>query len=46
MLVQIFNGPSPTTAAQAAVTTGVAIKTLLQVKLGAAVPKQEQYLRQ
>ena len=39
MLVQIFNGPSPTTAAQAAVTTGVAIKTLLQVKLGAAVPK-------
>lgn len=31
-LYQIFNGPSPTTAAQAPVTTGTAIKTLLQVK--------------
>ena len=31
-LYQIFNGPSPTTAAQAVVTTGTAIKTLLQVK--------------
>lgn len=30
------NGPSPTTAAQVAVTTGTAIKTLLQVKLGAS----------
>lgn len=28
----IYNGPSPTTAAQAPVTTGTAIKTLLQVK--------------
>lgn len=27
------NGPAPTTAAQVAVTTGTAIKTLLQVKL-------------
>jgi len=26
-----FNGPSPTTAAQVAVTTGTAIKTLLQI---------------
>lgn len=31
----IFNGPAPTTASQAAVTTGTAIKTLLQVKPGA-----------
>lgn len=30
----IFNGPSPTTAAQIPVTTGTAIKTLLQVKPG------------
>lgn len=30
------NGPMPTTAAQAPVTTGTAIKTLLQVKLGAS----------
>ena len=29
----IPNGPSPTTAAQAVVTTGTAIKTMLQVKL-------------
>lgn len=35
MIYQIFNGPSPTTAAQAVVTTGTAIKTLLQVKLNA-----------
>ena len=28
------NGPMPTTAAQAAVTTGTAIKTMLQIKLG------------
>jgi len=32
MLYKIFNGPAPTTAAQAVVTTGTAIKTLLQVK--------------
>ena len=30
------NGPQPTTAAQAPVTTGTAIKTMLQVKLGAS----------
>src|SRR3990167_7148114 len=35
-IYQIFNGPSPTTAAQAVVTTGTAIKTLLQVKLDGA----------
>lgn len=29
---KIFNGPMPTTAAQAAVTTGTSIKTLLQLK--------------
>lgn len=29
---KIFNGPSPTTAAQVAVTTGTTIKTLLQLK--------------
>jgi len=33
----IPNGPSPTTASQVAVTTGTAIKTLLQVKMGALV---------
>lgn len=32
MLYQIFNGPMPTTAAQVPVTTGTAIKTLLQLK--------------
>ena len=31
-LYQIFNGPMPTTAAQAVVTTGIVIKTLLQIK--------------
>lgn len=31
-LYKIFNGPFATTAAQAAVTTGTAIKTMLQVK--------------
>lgn len=36
-LYQIFNGPSPTTAAQVPVTTGTAIKTLLQVKPGTTV---------
>lgn len=29
---RIFNGPMPTTAAQAVVTTGTAIKTMLQLK--------------
>ena len=33
-LYKVFNGPSPTTAAQVPVTTGTAIKTLLQLKLG------------
>ena len=33
-LYQIFNGPAPTTAKRAAVTTGTGIKTLLQIKLG------------
>jgi hypothetical protein len=35
MIYRIFNGPAPTTASQVAVTTGTAIKTLLQVKPGA-----------
>lgn len=35
-LYQIYNGPSPTTAAQVSVTTGTAIKTLLQVQPGAS----------
>lgn len=34
----IFNGPSPTTAAQVPVTTGTAIKTLLQIKGVTAIP--------
>lgn len=38
MLIKIFNGPAPTTAAQVAVTTGTAIKTLLQVKPSATNP--------
>lgn len=41
-MAQLFllaNGPMPTTAALVKVTTGTAIKTMLQVKLGAAVPK-------
>ena len=29
---KIFNGPMPTTAAQVAVTTGTAVKTMLQLK--------------
>ena len=33
-LYLVANGPMPTTAAQAVVTTGTAIKTLLQLKLG------------
>lgn len=32
MLYTIHNGPMPTTAAQAVVTTGTAIKTMLQLK--------------
>lgn len=36
-LYLIANGPMPTTAAQAVVTTGTAIKTLLQVKASATV---------
>lgn len=34
----IANGPMPTTAAQAVVTTGTAIKTMLQVKASATKP--------
>lgn len=34
---KIYNGPSPTTAAQVAVTTGTAIKTLLQVQPSATI---------
>lgn len=34
-LYKIFNNAAPTTASQVAVTTGTAIKTLLQVKPGA-----------
>lgn len=37
MLVLIQNGAMPTTAAPVKITTGVAIKTLLQVKLNAGV---------
>ena len=36
-LYKIFNGPAPTTASQAAVTTGTAIKTLLQVEPSATL---------
>lgn len=36
-LYLIANGPMPTTAAQAVVTTGTAIKTLLQLKASATV---------
>jgi hypothetical protein len=36
-LYQIWNGPSPTTAAQVPVTTGTAIKTLLQVEPSATI---------
>jgi hypothetical protein len=35
MIYTIYNGPSPTTAAQVPVTTGTSIKTLLQIKPGA-----------
>lgn len=37
-LYLIANGPMPTTAAQAVVTTGTSIKTLLQVKASATNP--------
>lgn len=33
MRLKLFNGPAPTAACQLAVTTGTAIKTLLQLKL-------------
>lgn len=36
-LYQIFNGPQPTTATLVAVTSGTAIKTMLQVKPSATV---------
>lgn len=36
-LYTIYNGAMPTTAAMAPVTTGTAIKTLLQVKLGTGI---------
>src|SRR6185437_15337007 len=36
-LYAIYNGPMPTTAAQAPVTTGTAIKTLLQIKPSATI---------
>src|SRR3972149_3248382 len=36
-IYKIYNGPMPTTAAQATVTTGTAIKTMLQVKTSATV---------
>lgn len=34
---KIYNGPRPTTAAQASVTTGTVIKTLLQVQVSATL---------
>lgn len=33
---KVFNGPAPTTAAQAIVASGTSIKTLLQIKAGAS----------
>ena len=36
-LYTVFNGASPTTAALTPVTTGTAIKTMLQVKLGTGI---------
>ena len=33
-IYKVYNGPTPTTASQVAVTTGTLIKTLLQLKLG------------
>lgn len=39
-LYLFINGPSPTTAAQVPVTTGNAIKTLLQIKASATKPFQ------
>ena len=44
-LYTIWNGPSPTTAKQVAVTTGTAIKTLLQVQPSAtAIAKIKQWM--
>lgn len=40
-LFRIYNGPSPTTAAQVPVTTGTAIKTLLQIKPSATLGGME-----
>ena len=37
-LYRIYNGPMPTTASQVAVTTGTAIKTMLQIKAGTTKP--------
>ena len=37
-LYTIWNGPAPTTAAQLPVTTGTAIKTLLQLSTSATKP--------
>ena len=38
-LYQIYNGPNPTAAKRVAVTTGTAIKTMLQVKSGLTVTR-------
>ena len=37
-LIKVFNGPMPTTASQAEVTTSTSIKTLLQLKASATKP--------
>lgn len=37
-IFRIYNGPSPTSAAQVPVTTGTAIKTMLQVKASTTKP--------
>src|SRR3990167_8273106 len=44
MIYFLPNGPSPTTAAQAAVTTGTAIKTMLQVKLNASATNRAKII--
>lgn len=36
-LYTVFNGPMPTTAALTPITTGTAIKTMLQIKLGTGI---------
>lgn len=38
MLIFAANGPMPTTAAQAVVTTGTSIKTLMQIKASGTLP--------